>query len=126
MYLFIINKSIAGCLVPEEVSHSQCHDLTHLEDLSNLDPKSLPPLSDSSTITSESSHSSVYLGVKVIWVHKKYRGMKYAQKLIDIARQQYIFGKFISINEVAFSQPTSLGLAFAKKYCHQDTILCYT
>ncbi|XXQ32075.1 N-acetyltransferase ESCO zinc-finger domain-containing protein [Plasmodiophora brassicae] len=56
------------------------------------------------------------LGVDVIWVHGRQRRKKLASWLLDTARQHLTFGLPVPVAQVAFSQPTEAGAAFARSY----------
>ncbi len=66
------------------------------------------------------SISSDYVGVRVIWIHSQYRRQQWARLLLDNARASFSFGQVIDKQKLAFSQPTSLGLTFAKGYIHEN------
>jgi N-acetyltransferase len=66
------------------------------------------------------------LGIRQIWVNKNYRRQGIAEKMIDAARKCFTFGTIIDRTEIAFSQPTSDGLAFALAYTNSLNILAYS
>lgn len=66
------------------------------------------------------------LGIDKIWVHSSYRKQHIASQLVDTARDCIEYGITISINQVAFSQPTDSGKIFAMKYCNSNNILTYS
>lgn len=65
------------------------------------------------------------LGVKLIWVHKSRRRMGVAKRLLDAARKHFEYGRVVKKHHVAFSQPTSDGMALALSYTAQKTIWGY-
>ena len=48
-----------------------------------------------------------------------------ASALVDTARSQYWLGDIVERHRVAFSQPTVMGLGFAKAYVGTDYLLVY-
>jgi|Transcript_56123 hypothetical protein len=72
------------------------------------------------------------LGVRLIWVHKSCRKKGLATSLVDSLRMHAggLGGKPIPADEVAFSEPTEQGLAFANRYAYSksvgDSALIYT
>lgn len=71
------------------------------------------------------STRSRLMGVKLVWVHPTKRRQAVASRLLDTARRCFSYGAVISIDCVAFSQPTETGFAFASRYCQSDQILAY-
>jgi ESCO1/2 acetyl-transferase len=60
------------------------------------------------------------IGIKLMWVHGKYRNNGIAKYLIDAAREKMVYGIIIPIDKIAFSSPTQAGLIFAVRYCNND------
>jgi N-acetyltransferase len=56
------------------------------------------------------------VGIRQIWVDKKFRKQKVANKLVDSARKNFLYGVIIPRDGIAFSQPTSDGQAFGLAY----------
>lgn len=61
------------------------------------------------------------LGVHQIWVHQKHRKQSIATRLLDAARERFLYGTVIPRYQVAVSSPTQAGLAWAKHYCQTNT-----
>lgn len=66
-----------------------------------------------------------FVGIRYLWVHRSARRRRVAFKLIEEVRKNHIFGLEIHREEIAFTQLTEDGLAFAQKYCGQKIIPCY-
>lgn len=64
-------------------------------------------------------------GVSRIWVLPTFRRRKTASRLLDAMRTEFVFGKIISTDELAFSDPTENGLAFAQSYTKREDFLVY-
>jgi hypothetical protein len=58
----------------------------------------------------------VSLGIAQIWVHEDHRRRGIATRLLDTGRASAFFAYEVNKNEVAFSMPTSGGLALARAY----------
>ena len=78
-----------------------------------------------SSVSSSASAGSVLLGVKVIWVAPTQRRQSIARRLLDSARGSFVYGTVVPQRDLAFSQPTQAGFAFAKAYCHSDSVMVY-
>lgn len=65
------------------------------------------------------------MGVRQMWVHARHRRQRIALRLVECARRVYSVHTrhMISREEVAFSQPTSDGLAFARNYQTSQTFV---
>jgi len=70
----------------------------------------------------------LFLGVRLLWVHPAHRRRKVASDLIGVARKTFAYGSEFAFSRVAFSQPTSDGLAFARSYIdgQEENIATYT
>jgi hypothetical protein len=80
----------------------------------------VPASSDSSSdsVIGKAIGRKAILGVRLIWVHRTHRKRNLATSLVDAARVYAggLGGKALPAEEVAFSQPTTQGLAFATSY----------
>ncbi|KOG99843.1 Eco1p [Saccharomyces eubayanus] len=56
------------------------------------------------------------IGISRIWVCRTARNLGIATKLIDIARENIIYGEVVPRSQVAWSQPTDSGGKLASKY----------
>ena len=56
------------------------------------------------------------MGVRLVWVASGCRHKGFATELVEEGRKRTIYGPIIPKAKVAFSQPTTEGLAFARAY----------
>lgn len=64
-------------------------------------------------------------GISRVWVSPQYRRHGIAAKLITSMRGHFIFGTFLSFDEIAFSSPTEDGKLFAAKLAQRSDFLIY-
>ncbi|XP_058406431.1 N-acetyltransferase ESCO2 isoform X1 [Diceros bicornis minor] len=64
-------------------------------------------------------------GISRIWVFRLKRRKRIARRLVDTLRNCFMFGCFLSTDEIAFSDPTPDGKLFAAKYCNTPNFLVY-
>lgn len=82
-------------------------------------------------LSKQVSNRKARLGVRLIWVHRPSRKKNLAASLVDAARMYAggLGGISLPAEEVAFSQPTEQGLAFATRYtkaaCGKPCALVY-
>lgn len=69
--------------------------------------------------------SPALCGISRIWVLPTFRRRKTASRLLDAMRTEFVYGKIISTDELAFSDPTENGLAFAQSYTKREDFLVY-
>ena len=69
--------------------------------------------------------TSTTLGIKLIWTAAGARRQGLAGRLLDAARKSFEFGRLVRREHVAFSQPTTHGLALALAYCRREFIWGY-
>ncbi|XP_066468102.1 N-acetyltransferase ESCO2 [Tiliqua scincoides] len=120
-YLFVSNeKKIVGCLIAEPVRQA-------------FRVISEPP-SESPTKNSLEHHRAwccsskpekVICGVSRIWVFSLMRRKGIASRLVDVVRRTFLFGSYLTTDEIAFSDPTPDGKLFATKYCQTPSFLVY-
>ncbi|XP_006884989.1 PREDICTED: N-acetyltransferase ESCO2 [Elephantulus edwardii] len=64
-------------------------------------------------------------GISRLWVFRLKRRKRIARRLVDTLRNCFMFGCFLSTDEIAFSDPTPDGKLFATKYCNTPNFLVY-
>ncbi|XP_045842395.1 N-acetyltransferase ESCO2 [Meles meles] len=64
-------------------------------------------------------------GISRIWVFRLKRRKRIARRLVDTLRNCFMFGCFLKIDDIAFSDPTPDGKLFATKYCNTPNFLVY-
>ncbi|XP_036710249.1 N-acetyltransferase ESCO2 [Balaenoptera musculus] len=119
-FLFISDeKKVVGCLIaepikqafrvlseptgPESPSSKECHRAWQCSDVPE----------------------PAICGISRIWVFRLKRRKRIARRLVDTLRNCFMFGCFLSTNEIAFSDPTPDGKLFATKYCNTPNFLVY-
>lgn len=117
---------VIGLLMMEEIAPTQVRYISSTHELSQIETTTADLSSDGSNSSDPpppppppphcSRKTSPNIGVRVIWVHDQYRRQEWGRHLLDCARSDYLFGAVIDKQQLAFSQPTSAGLQFAKKY----------
>lgn len=123
IYLYIRNKRCIGALVAENISvayrvmssnsNVMIHDTAHLvKSDDNIQINKLEPI-------------KVTCGVSRIWVHKHHRRQGVAGKLLEAMRSSFIYGIELKWSQIAFSQPTQMGLALAKHASSSSGVLVY-
>eukprot|EP01028_Stygiella_incarcerata_P006073 TRINITY_DN2488_c0_g2_i1.p1 TRINITY_DN2488_c0_g2~~TRINITY_DN2488_c0_g2_i1.p1 ORF type:complete len:314 (+),score=89.69 TRINITY_DN2488_c0_g2_i1:57-944(+) len=65
------------------------------------------------------------LGIERIWVHRAYRRKGIGSALLRSAMQNALFGRIVQKEEIAFSQPTKDGRAFAERFFRRSDFLVY-
>ncbi|XP_006864496.1 PREDICTED: N-acetyltransferase ESCO2 [Chrysochloris asiatica] len=119
-FLFISDeKKVVGCLIAEPIKQAF---------------RILTEPSDSESPTSKECHRAwqcsnvphpAVCGISRIWVFRLKRRKRIARRLVDTLRNCFMFGCFLSTDEIAFSDPTPDGKLFATKYCNTPNFLVY-
>lgn len=110
VYLYIADKKIVGVLVAHGVTQG-C--------------RMIPSTGASSGKCCSADPSPALCGISRIWVLPTFRRRKTASRLLDAMRTEFVYGKIISTDELAFSDPTENGLAFAQSYTKREDFLVY-
>lgn len=118
-FLFVSDKRVVGCLIAEPIKQA----------FRVLSESTGPESSDSKENSRAWQCSNVpehaVCGISRLWVFKLKRRKRIARRLVDTLRNSFMFGCFLSINEIAFSDPTPDGKSFATKYCNTPNFLVY-
>eukprot|EP00752_Nemacystus_decipiens_P017847 g16003.t1 len=83
-------------------------DSEEVEDPTEEDP---PPV-----LTCEDEETPAVVGVLQVWVHEQCRRQGIATRLVDAVREKMVYGITLRRDQIAFSQPTREGQAFATRY----------
>ncbi|KAI8852700.1 ESCO1/2 acetyl-transferase-domain-containing protein [Chytridium lagenaria] len=117
MFLYISSTSrILGCVIAEQIKHAY---------RVVPQPKELNP-------SLANGHSSTkvqaFCGISRIWVASFARRQKIAIHLLGdlhFMLSSFLYGYNFSEDDIAFSQPTSLGRKLAESYCNRPDFLVY-
>ncbi|XP_043709386.1 protein CHROMOSOME TRANSMISSION FIDELITY 7-like [Telopea speciosissima] len=66
-----------------------------------------------------------FCGIRAIWVTPSNRRKRIATRLLDAARKSFCMGVVLESSQLAFSQPTSAGMALASSYSATESFLVY-
>ncbi|XP_007936923.1 N-acetyltransferase ESCO2 [Orycteropus afer afer] len=119
-FLFISDeKKVVGCLIAEPIKQAF-----------RVLSEPIRPESSSSKESHRAWQCSnvpqpAVCGISRIWVFRLKRRKRIARRLVDTLRNCFMFGCFLSTDEIAFSDPTPDGKLFATKYCNTPNFLVY-
>uniref|UniRef100_A0A1D1YG22 N-acetyltransferase ESCO2 n=1 Tax=Anthurium amnicola TaxID=1678845 RepID=A0A1D1YG22_9ARAE len=90
-------------------------------------PKESPEVNtcDSGVAFCEEEAVPALCGIRAVWVVPSKRRQHIATQLLDSVRKNFLPGYMLSAFECAFSQPTSIGKAFASRYSGTCSFLVY-
>jgi N-acetyltransferase len=117
-YLHVESGKVTGCIIAERITHANRIIVEGNENLSDLDIVN-------GMIFTDSENIPAVCGISRMWVHSSHRRKQIASKLIDAARESIVYGYDVPITKLAFSQPTTDGKLFARKYTGTDKFLVY-
>lgn len=69
--------------------------------------------------------SGPMMGINRIWVHPSLRRRGLAGRLLDKARNHFLLSEVVPRENIAFSDPTEIGLAFARAYLPGGKVQTY-
>nr|Q5SPR8.1 RecName: Full=N-acetyltransferase ESCO2; AltName: Full=Establishment of cohesion 1 homolog 2; Short=ECO1 homolog 2 [Danio rerio] len=122
-YLFInTDRMVVGCLVAENIrqAYRVLEQQEKQKDMSKEDFMEHHRTWCCSTVPEKA-----LCGVSRIWVFSLMRRKSVATRLLDTARNTFMYGSHLTKEEIAFSDPTPQGKLFATKYCQTPTFLVY-
>ncbi|XP_052339131.1 titin homolog [Oncorhynchus keta] len=122
-FLFISNdKKVAGCLIAE-----------HIQEGYRVIEEAVPEGSEGEKVMFErqkawccsTNPEPALCGISRIWVFSMMRRRGIASRMIECLRNNFIYGSYLSKEEIAFSDPTPDGKLFATHYCGTSQFLVY-
>eukprot|EP00063_Salmo_salar_P061453 XP_014036288.1 PREDICTED: titin-like isoform X3 [Salmo salar] len=122
-FLFISNdKKVAGCLIAE-----------HIQEGYRVIEEAVPEGSEGEKVMFERQRAwccstdpePALCGISRIWVFSMMRRTGIASRMIESLRNNFIYGSYLSKEEIAFSDPTPDGKLFATHYCGTSQFLVY-
>ncbi|XP_036406162.1 N-acetyltransferase ESCO2 [Megalops cyprinoides] len=122
-YLFVNHdKMIVGCLIAEHIrqAYRVLEQPERAKDMTKQDFMEHHRAWCCSTVPERA-----ICGVSRIWVFSLMRRQGIASRLVDTARNTFMYGSHLTKEEIAFSDPTPDGKLFATKYCETPTFLVY-
>ncbi|XP_071341007.1 uro-adherence factor A-like isoform X2 [Trachinotus anak] len=122
-FLFISNdKKVAGCLIAE-----------HIQEGYRVIEEPIPEGSEREKVMFERQRAwccsttpePAICGISRIWVVNMMRRQGIASRLLECLRNNFIYGSYLSKDEIAFSDPTPDGKLFATHYFGTSQFLVY-
>ncbi|MGH0145151.1 UNVERIFIED_CONTAM: hypothetical protein FKN15_025063 [Acipenser sinensis] len=111
-FLFISNdKKVTGCLIAEHIQEGSERDKVMFERQRAWCCSTTP--------------EPAICGISRIWVFSLMRRKGIASRLLDCLRSTFIYGSYLSKEEIAFSDPTPDGKLFATRYFGTPQFLVY-
>ncbi|KAG5479958.1 hypothetical protein LSCM1_06377 [Leishmania martiniquensis] len=84
-----------------------------------------PPLMEVTYLGDIFRMSTPLCGVRLMWVSPSSRGRGVAYSMVERARRAVCYGFVVPAEHVAFSEPTAMGRAFARRYHARDDFAVY-
>ena len=114
--LYLFNFQAVGVVLVERIARAGQYMYRHATLPVLTQPGQIIYLKDEEWIDMHVIYKC-YMSVDRIWVREDMRRKQIATQLVDYAREAFVPGLSLSKKEIAFSRPTTVGGAFAKKYC---------
>ncbi|XP_074144499.1 N-acetyltransferase ESCO2 isoform X1 [Sminthopsis crassicaudata] len=121
-FLYISDeKKVIGCLIAEPIKQA----FRVLNEPDSPDSANQHAFYNQRAWQCSSTPEPALCGISRIWVFNLMRRKGIARRLVDTLRNYFMFGGFLSTDEIAFSDPTPDGKLFATKYCNTPNFLVY-
>ncbi|NXN16332.1 ESCO1 acetyltransferase, partial [Indicator maculatus] len=122
--LFISNdKKVIGCLIAEHIQWGYRVIEEKVPEVSSENEKVI--FERQKAWCCSTSPEPAICGISRIWVFSMMRRRKVASRMIECLRSNFIYGSYLSKEEIAFSDPTPDGKLFATQYCGTGQFLVY-
>ncbi|XP_063771091.1 N-acetyltransferase ESCO2 [Pseudophryne corroboree] len=121
-YLFVSgDRKIVGCLIAESISQA----FRVFDEPSKNNSAGQGALERHRAWRCSPEPQKAICGISRIWVFALMRRKGIARRLVDTVRNSFIYGSYLTTNEIAFSDPTPDGKLFASSYCKVPDFLVY-
>ncbi|XP_075782065.1 N-acetyltransferase ESCO2 [Pelodiscus sinensis] len=121
-YFFVSNeKKIIGCLIAEQIKQA----FRVLSEPNVPQSPNQDILQHHRAWRCSAKPEAAICGVSRIWVFSLMRRRGIARRMVDVVRNTFMYGCYLSTDEIAFSDPTPDGKLFATKYCQTSSFLVY-
>uniref|UniRef100_A0A8C8SM82 Establishment of sister chromatid cohesion N-acetyltransferase 1 n=1 Tax=Pelusios castaneus TaxID=367368 RepID=A0A8C8SM82_9SAUR len=122
--LFISNdKKVTGCLIAEHIQWGYRVIEEKIPEVRSENEKVI--FERQKAWCCSTSPEPAVCGISRIWVFSMMRRKKIASRMIECLRSNFIYGSYLSKEEIAFSDPTPDGKLFATQYCGTGQFLVY-
>ncbi|XP_077208743.1 N-acetyltransferase ESCO1 [Paroedura picta] len=122
--LFISNdKKVAGCLIAEHIQWGYRVIEEKIPEVGSENEKVI--FEEQKAWCCSKSPEPAICGISRIWVFSLMRRKKIASRMLECLRSNFIYGSYLSKEEIAFSDPTPDGKLFATQYCGTSQFLVY-
>ncbi|NXK13562.1 ESCO2 acetyltransferase, partial [Herpetotheres cachinnans] len=122
IYLFVSNeKMIVGCLVAESIKQA----FRVLSEPGAMLSPGQDALQHHRAWRCSTEPEPCICGISRIWVFSLKRRNGIARHMVDVVRSTFMYGCYLSTDEIAFSDPTPDGKLFAMRYCQTPNFLVY-
>ncbi|KFQ33570.1 N-acetyltransferase ESCO1 [Merops nubicus] len=122
--LFISNdKKVIGCLIAEHIQWGYRVIEEKVPEVSSEKEKVI--FERQKAWCCSTSPEPAICGISRIWVFSMMRRRRIASRMIECLRSNFIYGSYLSKEEIAFSDPTPDGKLFATQYCGTGQFLVY-
>ncbi|XP_053105434.1 N-acetyltransferase ESCO1 [Hemicordylus capensis] len=123
-FLFISNdKKVTGCLIAEHIQWGYRVIEEKIPEVSSENEKVI--FERQKAWCCSTSPEPAICGISRIWVFSMMRRKKIASRMLECLRSNFIYGSYLSKEEIAFSDPTPDGKLFATYYFGTSQFLVY-
>ncbi|XP_051879034.1 N-acetyltransferase ESCO1 isoform X1 [Pristis pectinata] len=121
--LFISNdRKIVGCLIAEHIQRG----FRVIEDKATQQSSNDAIMLERQRAWCCSTNPEPAIcGISRVWVFSMMRRKAIATRMTDCLRSNFVYGSYLSKDEIAFSDPTPDGKLFATRYCGTPRFLVY-
>ena len=111
-FITVQNSNIVGVVIAQQLSIGYLLEERNTQEENTILIQSTTPV-------------PILLGIHALWIDGAYRRQGISTRLVDAIRNSFIYNLVISKTQVAFSQPTRMGLSFATDYLHPHPVVVY-
>ena len=114
VFLYVMERRVVGCLIAEKINKAY-----------RVVPQEPKSEGSGRLVCCSQVPTKVWVGVSRVWVLQAQRGKGIATTLVDAMRHNMFESHFLTKDQIAFSDPTEVGMSFAEKYIGRPDFLVY-
>ncbi|CAG8467749.1 12355_t:CDS:10 [Cetraspora pellucida] len=124
IYLYVTDKKkVEGCVIAEPITRA--YRISRSDDSTQVEKMQVGTSNNGSAVFCFTKPIQAVCGINRIWVSRPHRRKGIATKLLNVVREKFMYGCILKPSDLAFSQPTGDGQAFAAHYTGVMEFLVY-
>ncbi|XP_071449477.1 N-acetyltransferase ESCO2 [Hetaerina americana] len=124
-YFYVSNQVVVGCVIVEPIRVAYRMLEVDRKELERVKEPGDKIAMEAPSFCSNTPVRGSRCGINRIWTCPSERRKGVATKMLDAVRATFVYGHILKLSEIAFSDPTPMGMSLAVKYTKSTNFLVY-